>query len=66
MEDGPKPRERQLSRSYHCSRFEEQLWSMAYECVWPAIRRTLTEYRAEQHLQEDQETALATNVARRA
>ena len=66
MEDGPKPRERRLNRSYQCSRFEEQLWSMAYECVWPVIRRTPTECRAEEHLQEDQETAVETKVARRA
>ena len=66
MEDVLKSRNRTLDRCYQCCRFEEELWSMAYECVWPVIRKALPECQTEQDLVEDTERALATNLARRA
>lgn len=35
-----KPNERELRRFSHVERFQEELWSLAYETVLPVIRRT--------------------------
>jgi hypothetical protein len=43
MEGKRKTRARRLKRCYQCSRLEDQLWAMAYEQVWPLVRRALTE-----------------------
>ncbi len=41
MEGDREPRECRLKRCYQCNRVEEQLWSMAYEQLWPLLRRRL-------------------------
>lgn len=46
MEDKHPSRERKLRRCYQCNRFEEELWSLAYEEVWPLIRKALTAQRS--------------------
>ncbi len=46
MEDKHKSGERKLQRCYQCNRFEEELWALAYEEVWPLIRKALTEQRS--------------------
>lgn len=38
MADDRKTQDRFLYRCYECHRLEEQLWSLAYEQVWPVIR----------------------------
>ncbi len=42
MEDAPKRGDRRLRRVYECHRLEDQLWDLAYEELWPQIRRALT------------------------
>lgn len=36
---------RRISRCHEANRLEEQLWALAYEQVWPLIRRAVTENR---------------------
>ena len=45
MEDRRESQERTLCRCYQCHRLEEQLWALAYEQVWPVIRKALPEPR---------------------
>ena len=40
-----KPNERELRRFSHVERFQEKLWSLAYETVLPVIRRAPTKDR---------------------
>jgi hypothetical protein len=39
MADDRKTRDRPLQRSFERQRLEEQLWSLAYQQVWPVIRK---------------------------
>ncbi len=39
MADDRKTHDRPVHRCYECHRLEEQLWSLAYEQLWPVIRR---------------------------
>jgi hypothetical protein len=39
MADDRKTRDRPLQRSFERHRVEEQLWSLAYQQVWPVIRK---------------------------
>ncbi len=35
--------ERKLMQCYQCNRLEDQLWAMAYEQIWPVVRRRLAQ-----------------------
>jgi hypothetical protein len=48
MEDNRKVRECKVQRCYECSRLQDELWDMAYEQVWPLVRRALAGQPAEQ------------------
>jgi hypothetical protein len=37
------PNARELRRCYHCNRYEEELWALAYGEIWPVIRRSPSE-----------------------
>ena len=39
MEGDPKRRECRPKRRYQCSRMEDQLWELAYQQLWPIVRR---------------------------
>jgi hypothetical protein len=39
MADDRKTQDRPVQRSYERHRLEEQLWSLAYQYVWPVIRK---------------------------
>jgi hypothetical protein len=41
MEDNRRESSLRLRRCFECGRLEEQLWSMAYEEIWPVLRRSL-------------------------
>jgi hypothetical protein len=41
MEENRRTREPTLHRSCERNRLEDQLWTMAYELVWPVIRRSV-------------------------
>jgi hypothetical protein len=64
MEDKGKAPERMLQRGFECSRLEEQLWAMAYEQIWPMIRRSLK--RSAGPGQQAQEPSNEAYIARRA
>ncbi len=64
MEENRTAAERTLQRRFEMNRLEEQLWSMAYEHVWPVIRRSL-----KQSVEEGlrcQGSGTRENIARRA
>ena len=64
MEDNRKAAERALRCSFEGHRLEEQLWAMAYECLWPVVRGSLKK-RAELS-QRREGTSSKTQIARRA
>ena len=41
MEGGQGRREERPKRCYQCNRLEDQLWELAYQRLWPAVRRAL-------------------------
>ena len=41
MEDNRRIREQTLRRTYQCQRLEEELWTAAYEQIWPVCRRSV-------------------------
>lgn len=47
MEGDRKARECKLKRCYECNRFHDELWNMAYEQVWPLVRRALVRQQSE-------------------
>jgi len=49
MEDERKAQDRALQRSYEGHRLEEQLCSLAYQQVWPAIRKKEKEALTKRH-----------------
>ena len=52
MEDNRKRRDRPLQRCCQCHRLEEQLWTAAYEEIWPVVRRRLAQRQTEQERHE--------------
>ena len=48
MEDNRKTRECKLKRCYECTRLQDELWNMAYEQVWPLVRRSLARRQSQQ------------------
>jgi len=66
MEGKAKARDRRLKRCYQCNRLEDQLWAMAYEHVWPVVRRAWAQKQREQNPFGREETTSASSLARRA
>jgi hypothetical protein len=64
MEGNRQTPERTLQRRFEGYRLEEQLWSTAYEQIWPVIRRSLKQ-SVEQRLR-CQGSDSRENLARRA
>jgi hypothetical protein len=64
MEDNRKISERTRQRDFECNRLEEQLWTMAYEQVWPVIHRSLK--RATELRQRREGSNPKSHIARRA
>jgi hypothetical protein len=46
MEGRQRTGERRLKHCYQCNRLEDELWAMAYEQIWPLVRRPLVADRA--------------------
>jgi hypothetical protein len=65
MEDNRNVPERSLRRRFEAHRLEDQLWALAYEHVWPVIRRSLSPAHLAQRLQGSQVETIHT-IARRA
>ena len=64
MEDSLRKPDRTLQRRFEGSRLEEQFWSMAYEEIWPVIRRSLK--RSVEQRPPCQGSDTRENLARRA
>ena len=64
MEDNRRAPERTLQRCFETNRLEEQLWTMAYDRVWPVLRRRCQ--RAKELRPRRAETRTAHPIARRA
>jgi hypothetical protein len=64
MEDNRQGSERALERSFETNRSEEQLWAMAYQQVWPVIRRRCR--RQAELGQQRAQTGAGQPIARRA
>jgi hypothetical protein len=41
MEDDGKVNQRRMMRCYECNRLEDEVWALAYEQVWPVVRKSL-------------------------
>ena len=65
MEDNRNVAERTLRRRFEAHRLEDQLWALAYEYVWPEIRRSLPPAHLAQRPQGPQVETIHT-IARRA
>ena len=65
MEGNRKSHGRTLQRRYACTRLEEQLWTAAYEQIWPIFRRSL-QRATEQAQRGTQRSEGKTKMARRA
>ena len=57
MEDIPKCRKRGLCRTFERHRCEDQLWDLAYEVLWPQIRKALTRHVPERSSDRPSKTA---------
>jgi hypothetical protein len=64
MEDKRKAPERTLQRHFECSRLEDQLWAMAYEQIWPVVRKSLK--RSAGPGRQAREPSSEAHIARRA
>lgn len=60
MEDERKARECKLKRCYECNRLEDQLWNMAYQQIWPLVRRRVAKQQGvPEHAQHHESSTLA-------
>jgi hypothetical protein len=66
MEGKAGAKDRPLMRCYQCNRLEDELWAMAYEHIWPVVRRISFEVEPEQGRLDREETTSASSLARRA
>jgi hypothetical protein len=66
MADDRKTRDRPVQRWSERQRLEEQLWSLAYEQVWPVIRKKPKAGGAKANQQPRQRSRLTPKEARRA
>jgi hypothetical protein len=66
MEGDGKAKQRKLTRCYQCSRLEEEIWTTAFEQIWPVIRRALAQHRDDEPRFAGRQTESTTIVARRA
>jgi len=58
MEDNRTAPERALQRRFEANRLEDQLWALAYEHVWPQIRRSLQPTGIAQQLQSHEDETI--------
>jgi hypothetical protein len=66
MEGQGKSRDRRLNRCYQGNRLEEQLWAVAYETVWPVVRRAVCGDAVAREPFVGDRIAVASRMARRA
>jgi hypothetical protein len=66
MADDRKTPDRPVQRCFEGHRLEEQLWSLAYQQLWPVIRRKRTADAAKSKQRHGQNSGATPNQARRA
>ena len=66
MADNPNSPARLVKRCSEGHRLEEQVWTMAYEQLWPAIRRRHNRPTADADTARRQHAGTTTPTARRA
>jgi hypothetical protein len=66
MESRKKLRQRIVTRCSQPSRIEDQLWTAAYEQIWPLVRQVLLHCREGQFQGRDRKMVTSPIVARRA
>jgi hypothetical protein len=54
MEGNLKKRNLPVRRGFEGNRLEEEIWAVAYEEVWPVIRRPLRQNQCEQLRREEE------------
>jgi hypothetical protein len=57
---------RRISRSCEKSRLEEEVWALAYEQVWPLLRRALKQSEAEPKADAELAASASTSLLRSA
>ena len=66
MEDKRNCKGRQISRRYEPNRVEEEVWALAYEQVWPLVRRVLSRKQLDPPDESEFPSTVSANVARSA
>jgi hypothetical protein len=66
MEGSQKGMRPILKRGYEGNRLEEEIWALAYEQVWPLIRRERRQRRPISQAEVYEPSPSSTSVARRA
>jgi hypothetical protein len=66
MADDRKTPDRPVQRCFEGQRLEEQLWSLAYQELWPVIRKKTTANGAKRQQRDGQNSCATPNQARRA
>lgn len=66
MADGQQAQDRPVHRCYQRHRLEEQLWSLAYQQVWPVIRGKPKASGAQTNQQHGERVRGTSPIARRA
>jgi hypothetical protein len=61
-----KALDRALQRSYELHRLEEELWSLAYQHVWPAIRKKPKAKDAQTKRRHGERSRMIPEISRRA
>jgi hypothetical protein len=63
MEGNRKKRDLSVRRGFEGNRLEEEIWAVAYEEVWPVVRRALGQNQHEQPQREEQLAARDDRIA---
>ena len=64
MADDRKTQDRPVQRRYECHRLEEQLWSLAFQQVWPVIRKKPKASGAPSNQHDDERWCANPKIAR--
>ena len=63
MEGNRKKRDLSVRRCFEGNRLEEEIWAVAYEEVWPVVRRVLGQNQHERSQHDEQLAARDDRIA---
>lgn len=63
MEGNRKKRDLPVRRRFEGNRLEEEIWAVAYEEVWPVVRRIAGQNRRDRSQREEERAALGDRIA---